>query len=79
MGSPTLFDFIPDDQLRIWVFVLFVINYKLTIMPTIFDNIQIPKPNRSVFDLSHEVKMSTNLGILTPFLCQEVLLAINSV
>ena len=42
-------------------------------MPTIFDNIQIPKPNRSVFDLSHEVKMSTNLGILTPFLCQEVL------
>lgn len=42
-------------------------------MPTIFDNITIQKPNRSVFDLSHENKLSCNMGKLIPFYTQEVL------
>ena len=42
-------------------------------MPTIFDNITITKPSRSVFDLSHENKLSCNQGELIPVYVQEVL------
>jgi hypothetical protein len=38
----------------------------------IFDRIQLTKPKRSVFDLSHERKFSMNMGDLVPILCQEV-------
>lgn len=40
---------------------------------SIFTSIKIPKRRRSNFDLSHEVKLTTEFGRLTPFLCSEVL------
>ena len=39
----------------------------------IFDRIQLTKPRKSVFDLSHERKFSMNMGDLVPILCQEVI------
>ncbi|MEM3318412.1 MAG: major capsid protein [Thermoplasmatales archaeon] len=39
----------------------------------IFDKIQLNKPRRSVFDLSHERKFTMNMGDLVPILCQEVI------
>lgn len=40
---------------------------------SIFTSIKVPKRRRSNFDLSHEVKLTTEFGRLTPFLCTEVL------
>ena len=40
---------------------------------SIFDSLPLRRPQRSSFDLSHEVKTSTNFGQLTPILCREVL------
>lgn len=40
---------------------------------SIFDKIKVPKPKRSNFDLSHDVKLTTDFGRLTPFLCTEVM------
>lgn len=42
-------------------------------MKNIFKNIEISKPKRNTFDLSHDVKISFNMGELIPTLCQEVL------
>lgn len=42
-------------------------------MPNIFNSVKLTKPNKNVFDLSHDVKLSTNMGILTPTLCMECL------
>lgn len=39
----------------------------------IFEKIKINPPQRSGFDLSHEVKTTVKMGTLTPVLCQEVL------
>ena len=39
----------------------------------IFDTIQLRKPKSSVFDLSHERKMTLNMGDLVPCLVQEVI------
>lgn len=39
----------------------------------IFSQIAAKRPPRNTFDLSHEVKLSCNMGELIPFLCQEVL------
>ncbi|MEM0173654.1 MAG: major capsid protein [Sulfolobaceae archaeon] len=39
----------------------------------IFDTIQLKKPRSSVFDLSHERKMTLNMGDLVPCLLQEVI------
>lgn len=39
----------------------------------IFDTIQLTKPKSSVFDLSHERKMTMNMGDLVPCLVQEVI------
>lgn len=38
-----------------------------------FNTIQISKPKRNFFDLSHERKFSLDMGRLVPILCQEVL------
>lgn len=40
---------------------------------SIFKQVESKKLKRSVFDLSHERKMSLNMGDLVPILCQEVL------
>lgn len=37
-----------------------------------FDVVQLPKPQRSVFDLSHENKLTFKIGDLVPILCEEV-------
>ena len=37
-----------------------------------FEKIKIKPPKKSVFDLSHELKMSTNIGTLTPVFLEEV-------
>lgn len=39
---------------------------------SIFDTVLVKKPKRSKFDLSHEVKTTTDFGVLTPFLCTDV-------
>ena len=39
----------------------------------IFSRSRSKKPKRNAFNLSHERKFSTNMGTLTPVLCQEVL------
>lgn len=38
----------------------------------IFQTVSAARPNRTAFDLGHEVKMSTKMGQLTPFFCAEV-------
>ena len=38
-----------------------------------YEKIPIQKPKSSVFDLSHEHKLSMNMGELVPILCQEVI------
>lgn len=40
---------------------------------SLFSTIQRAKVKRSNFNLSHEVKLSMNMGTLVPFLCEEVL------
>lgn len=37
----------------------------------LFNTIQIKAPKRNAFDLSHESKLTTNFGVLTPILMQE--------
>lgn len=39
----------------------------------LFDSIQVGRPKRNKFDLSHERKMSVDMGFLNPILCTEVL------
>lgn len=39
----------------------------------IFNKILIKKPPRSVFNMSHEVKFTGNMGFLIPFMCEETL------
>lgn len=39
----------------------------------IFNEVQVQKPNKSVFDLSHDVKTTINMGDLVPILCEETL------
>lgn len=38
----------------------------------LFNMIKIPKLKRNVFDLSHEVKLTCNMGELVPIMCEEV-------
>lgn len=40
---------------------------------SIFSSIRVSKPKRSNFDLSHDVKLTTEFGRLTPFMCTEVM------
>lgn len=40
---------------------------------SIFSTVKVRKPKRSTFDLSHENKLTCNIGKLIPFFCQEVL------
>lgn len=40
---------------------------------SIFDSVRIRKPKRNKFNLSHDVKLSCDMGQLVPFLCQDVL------
>lgn len=40
-------------------------------MKNLFNSIQLTKPKTNVFDLSHDVKLSTKMGQLTPILVQE--------
>ena len=37
----------------------------------LFNSIQLIKPKKNVFDLTHDVKLSTNMGQLTPILTLE--------
>lgn len=41
-------------------------------MSRIFSQSPVKRPKKNVFDLSHSVKLSTNMGVLTPILCEEV-------
>lgn len=38
-----------------------------------FNTVELRKPQRAVFDLSHEKRLSTNMGVLTPCFIQETL------
>lgn len=38
----------------------------------IFDSILVKRPNRSLFNMSHEVKLTGNMGYLYPIFCEEV-------
>jgi len=40
-------------------------------MKNIFNSIQLKKPNKNYFDLTHDVKLSANMGELTPILTLE--------
>lgn len=40
---------------------------------SVFSSIRVPRVRKSVFDLSHDVKMSMRMGDLVPFFCQDVL------
>ena len=42
-------------------------------MKNLFNSIQLTKPKRNVFDLSHDVKLSAKMGNLTPILVQEAI------
>ena len=40
--------------------------------PNLLNSIKLSRPKKSVFDLSHDVKLSCNMGDLIPVLCEEV-------
>lgn len=40
--------------------------------PNIFNSVELRRPNRNVFDLTHDVKLSTDMGRLTPIMVEEV-------
>lgn len=40
-------------------------------MPNLFNSIKLKKPNRNHFDLSHDVKLSFDMGELVPICCME--------
>lgn len=42
-------------------------------MKNIFNSIQVKNPSTNVFDLSHDVKLSTKMGLLTPVMAMDVL------
>jgi hypothetical protein len=44
---------------------------KINMAQNIFNSIQLNKPKKNVFDLTHDVKLSTNMGQLTPILTLE--------
>lgn len=39
---------------------------------SLFNSVSVRKPKRNVFDLSHDRKMTLNMGELVPILCEEV-------
>lgn len=39
--------------------------------PNLFNSVKMTKPNSNVFDLSHDVKLSFNMGELIPIMCTE--------
>ena len=39
----------------------------------VFENVQVRRPDRNVFDLSHEYKTTFNMGQLIPCLCEEII------
>jgi len=39
----------------------------------LFDSVQIRKPKMSKFDLTHERKLSMNMGTLVPIMCEEII------
>jgi len=39
--------------------------------PNLFNSVKMIKPKKSLFDLSHDVKLSANFGQITPILVQE--------
>jgi hypothetical protein len=41
-------------------------------MKNIFNTIQLKKPKKNYFDLTHDVKLSANMGELTPIMCMDV-------
>jgi len=49
----------------------FYSNQTLKTMRNIFNTVQLTKPKRNVFDLSHDVKLSLNMGELVPVCCFE--------
>lgn len=40
-------------------------------MKNLFNSIQLKKPNKNVFDLTHDVKLDTDMGVLTPICAME--------
>lgn len=40
-------------------------------MKNLFNSIKLTKPKSNVFDLSHDVKMSLNMGLLVPVMCTD--------
>lgn len=42
-------------------------------MSLLFDKIQVKRPNRNVLDLSHDVKLTLNMGNLVPIMCMETI------
>lgn len=38
-------------------------------MPNLFNSVKMTRPGKNVFDLSHDVKMSLNMGELVPIMC----------
>lgn len=49
----------------------FLTNKIQTMAKNIFNSIKLNRPNRNTFDLSHDVKMSANMGDLIPVMCTE--------
>lgn len=42
-------------------------------MANLFNSIELQKPRKNVFDLSHDVKLSLNMGDLVPIMCLETI------
>lgn len=40
--------------------------------PNLLNSIKLSKPKKSLFDLSHDVKLSCNMGMVIPVMCKEV-------
>lgn len=49
------------------------VNIKQKKMKNIFNSIRLKKPNRNAFDLTHDVKMSIDMGKLYPVMVSEVI------
>ena len=46
-------------------------NSEKTMKPNLFNSIMVKKPKKNVFDLTHDVKMTMDMGELVPFYIQE--------
>lgn len=55
-----------------WLWLVAFFNFKFLYMKNLFNSVKVTKPRKNVFDLTHDVKLSCNIGELVPIMISEV-------